>query len=180
MPDNILPEESEMWKPVVGYEGFYEVSNRGRVRSARETRATKIGRILKPSPIFGYLYVVLARHGTARSTRVHRLVAHAFIGAKPDGLQINHKDGNKQNNCASNLEYVTAQRNTQHAIETGLRKSSAGEQNPTAKLKPSQVLEIRVLAAYSGMRQVDIGAIYGVSQSQVSSIFRRGTWAHVP
>jgi len=109
----------EIWKPVVGYEGLYEVSNLGRVRSLTrletyfsrtlgECLRTSKGRILRPSPTRdGYLLVVLYRSGKQKYVYVHRLVMAAFVGACPSELQINHKDENTFNNCLENLEYCT-------------------------------------------------------------------------
>lgn len=103
----------ENWKPVVGYEGLYEVSDWGRVRSLdkyiknwpKGIRLVK-GRVLKPGRHRkGYLLVVLNKDGVMKTCKVHRLVAIAFI-PNPDGLpQVNHKDENKHNNRVENLEW---------------------------------------------------------------------------
>lgn len=90
----------EQWKPVVGYEGFYEVSNLGNIRNSN-------GRILKPANIGGYFSIMLTKNKASRFFRVHRLVAIAFI-PNPSGLPIvNHKDENPLNNAADNLEWCT-------------------------------------------------------------------------
>lgn len=127
-----MGSENEIWKDVVGYEGLYEVSNLGGVRSAgRLARGRSDSmRLLKPRVLkpnigtTGYYFVNLCKHGRQRSTRVHRLVAEAFI-ANPGGLPfVNHKDGVKTNNRMDNLEWCTCQYNTLHAHRIGLVKNN--------------------------------------------------------
>lgn len=110
---------SEQWKECC--EGFYEVSDWGRVRRAKPGARTKVGRLLKtPVSSHGYATAHCYFSGKARGKYVHRLVAEAFIGPCPPGKQVNHKDGVKTNNNAANLEYVTPKDNTAHARRTGL------------------------------------------------------------
>lgn len=114
----------EIWKDIKGYEGIYQVSNIGRVRSFdRYTRGLKKmfkpGCIRKPFDTTGYESVALSNSGD-KTFMVHRLVADAFI-PNPKGLPcVNHIDGNKKNNVVSNLEWVTYSENTRHAIRIGL------------------------------------------------------------
>ena len=94
--------EKEIWKPVIGYEGFYEVSNCGRVKSLHRGKE----RILKPSPDGdGYLYVILCKNGEKSKGRVHQLVMRAFVGKCPDGYEVDHFDWNPKNNSLGNLSY---------------------------------------------------------------------------
>ena len=118
----------EIWKDVRNYEGFYQISNKGNVKSVQRKVVYSDGRvfnypekILKPSPdTKGYLGVGLNRNGTAKPKRVHRLVAEAFLN-KPEGLMsVNHIDGVKTNNNLSNLEWVTYSENTKKGYELGL------------------------------------------------------------
>lgn len=112
----------EEWRPVKGYEGLYEASNYGRIRSL--PRATTSGRVLKPhtNGRNGYVYVCLSKENVRKTLRVHRLIAEAFWGTS--GLQVNHKDGCKTNNRLDNLEYCTQSENMKHAYRTGLEKPS--------------------------------------------------------
>lgn len=102
-------EQEEIWRDIEGYEGLYEVSNLGRVRSSDSYnslgRLHLKGRIRKPVVVRGYLRVELCKEGKGKWFYVHRLVAHVFI-PNPEGLpEINHRDENKTNNLVDNLEY---------------------------------------------------------------------------
>lgn len=114
--------EQEQWKPIEGTDGDYQVSNLGRVRSMKQYYGI-IGRIM-PQTIqrSGYHYVTLHVNNKPTCRRVHRLVAKAFI-PNPDNLpEINHIDGNKDNNQVSNLEWCTHSHNVKHSFDTGLKK----------------------------------------------------------
>ena len=115
----------EIWKPVVGYEGTYEVSSLGRVKSCERTIIRSNGReikfpdkIMKPSTNHkGYLIIDLRKNGKRSGGFVHRLVGKAFIDNPLNKEQINHKNGNKKDNRAQNLEWVTNQENMAHAYK---------------------------------------------------------------
>lgn len=116
----------EQWKPVKGFDG-YEVSNLGRIRSKtrkvahRNSTRTYHGKVLSQRMGgSGYLFVTLSKEGEQFSRYVHRLVAYAFVDGHFDGAQVNHKDGDKTNNKASNLEWVTQSQNMSHAHTNGL------------------------------------------------------------
>lgn len=123
---------SEQWRPVVGYESTYEVSNLGNVRrsgpAARNGNGrgggARLGLHLKQHSVpGGYQVVQLWQDGRPKMRLVHRLVAEAFLGPVPEGREVNHKDGNKRNNGNANLEYVTHSENNKHAYRTGLRQA---------------------------------------------------------
>lgn len=128
----------EIWKPVKGYEGLYEVSSLGRVKSlARKTKIINVygecyinlkERILKQrTTTKGYLDVALYKNGKYKTKKVHRLVAETFI-PNPNNLpQVNHINGIKTDNSAENLEFCTNQENITHAIKIGLRKKKRNE-----------------------------------------------------
>jgi hypothetical protein len=119
---------NEEWRPVVGYEGRYEVSNLGRVKSLPKAQF-KVEKILKPyiNPHNGYSYICLIKDNHKVSKRIHCLVMGAFNpvnklhGYDPD-YTIDHKDGNKTNNSLSNLEWCTQLENQRRAIRNGLHK----------------------------------------------------------
>lgn len=112
------------WKPIKGYEGLYEVSNDGRVRRIRFINGShnfeKIKECKQTLNSWGYMTVNLCKNGKSNTKRVHRLVAIAFLGESD--LQIDHIDGNKQNNRLDNLEYVTPKENTNRAWNKGIAK----------------------------------------------------------
>ena len=123
----------EVWKSIDGYEGLYEVSNLGRVRSLDRVvyRSYKghpnwpmkvKGRVLRSgTDRGGYSFVILQNKGK-RCRLVHRLVAEAFMSNTENKEEINHIDGNKKNNSVDNLEFCTPSENMRHAFNTGLRK----------------------------------------------------------
>lgn len=108
----------ETWRPVVGFEGFYSVSDHGRVRRDIRGKRTHAGRMISLVPTSAeYFNVTLTKPGGTRMCRyVHQLVANAFHGPCPPKHEVNHKDGNRVNNRPANLEYVTHSENVRHAI----------------------------------------------------------------
>ena len=116
----------EEWRDVIGYEGLYEVSNLGNVRSCEHfTNGHHLmSRVLRQNLSNRYLHVKLYKSQAKRSLRVHRLVAMAFVPNPDDKPQVNHIDGNRFNNSASNLEWCTSSENMIHAIKTGLFEPS--------------------------------------------------------
>jgi|26BtaG_2_1085354.scaffolds.fasta_scaffold18218_3 hypothetical protein len=121
---------TEEWRPVVGYEGYYEVSDMGRVRSIDRvisrcdgTKEERRGKILSQfKDRYGYLGVSLNKNGKSKTFTTHRLVCESFLGSPVENSnQVNHMDGIKDNNRLSNLEWCTAEENTKHAIDFGIR-----------------------------------------------------------
>lgn len=119
------------WKLIEGFDGIYSVSNYGEVRN------NKTGRLMKPRKNEkGYLHIGLTTNGKQKNMRVHRLVAQAFIPNSENKLQVNHIDFNRENNCVSNLEWVTNQENTQYSVcnrklpgQRKKRNNKTGERN---------------------------------------------------
>ncbi len=127
---------TEIWKDIKGYEGLYQLSNYGRVKALEKyVTRRKCGIkhfpeiIMKPtSDKDGYLSITFNVHNKAKTFKVHRLVAQAFIPNPKNKPQVNHKDGNKKNNHVDNLEWATESENIQHAYKTNLMNQS-GENN---------------------------------------------------
>jgi hypothetical protein len=124
----------EIWKPVPGYEGKYEVSNMGRVWSL--ARITSLG---KRGGLFcrfvdngkGYKAVGLHKEGENRKFYIHRIVVEAHFGPIPEGMEVNHKDGDKSNNRLDNLELLSHSQNLKHAFDTGLHPGHEPENKRT-------------------------------------------------
>lgn len=117
----------ELWKDIKDFEGLYQISNFGNVRSLITNKNIKFNKVK------GYLYVHLYNNSKRKSIRVNRLVAQAFIPNPDNKPQVNHIDGDKLNNRVDNLEWVTREENMQHAIKNSLRKPSKGIKNPLSK-----------------------------------------------
>lgn len=122
----------EQWLPVVGFEGSYEVSNQGRVRSLARTvdrsgLPVRIsGRVLKPwIQKGGYPAVTLRSDGRSFGRAVHTLVLHAFVGPRPDGMDACHQDGNPVNSSLSNLRWDTRSGNMQDALRHGTHNNAS-------------------------------------------------------
>lgn len=180
---------AEVWRSIKGYEGFYEVSNRGRVRSLDRVvqrmhpRWGKLcnynlkGKLLSPAPgHVGHLYVQLSLNGTVQTTTVHRLVAQAFI-PNPDNLPfVMHKDDNPSNNHRKNLGWGTPQDNSSDMVQKG--RSKVGSCNHSAKLTEKNVREIKALLG-QGVSGKAIAKLYGMNPATISEIRRGVSWKHV-
>jgi len=141
MTDFDVTVDSEIWKPIAGYEGLYEVSNLGRVR-----RVFRYGRpyfaLCKTKTTWdGYCESTLFKDGIPKCIRTHRLVAEAFCDNPENKLEVNHIDGNKQNNSAKNLEWCTSSENQLHAYRCGLQRVSGGA---ILNRKPVRCVELGV------------------------------------
>ncbi len=171
------PEE---WKAVPGWEGWYAASSLGQIRRVCPGRATYAGRIRHGDPNrSGYLRMHLRQPGRHENRLVHELVALAFLGPKPEGHFVNHKNLIKSDNRLENLEYLTHLENMRHFYRNGQRKSIAGKRNGRAKLTDKQVVEIRRLYAAGGISTRALGARYGVNGTQIGMIVNRKHWKHI-
>jgi hypothetical protein len=171
----------EIWKPVVGYEDHYAVSNRGRVRRIKPAKGALLGRCLTPHPTYkGYLLVKFSINSKSHSKSVARLVAKAFIPNPENKPEVNHKDGIKIHNSVRNLEWVTTKENINHAVKTGLRLGPRGVLHADCKLTEKQVLEIREKAKTRKHGFVSRTAKeYGVVHQLISAIIHRRIWKHI-
>jgi len=139
---NLYAAAPEQWRPVVGYEGRYQVSDHGRVRSLARTVPTRNGRttrvhqrILSPAPnSSGYLRVWLYRDKVSEQKFVHQLVADAFLGPRPAGMEVRHRNGNKVDNRATNLEHGTRSDNMLDAVRHGTHRNTRKDACPRGHL----------------------------------------------
>lgn len=120
----------EIWKDIVNYEGLYQISNLGRVRSLHWNNTNET-RLLTPFDNDGYVRIGFRHNRKLKNFLVHVLVATAFIPNPENKPEVNHKDGNKKNNCVCNLEWVTKKENKRHAIDNNLIKHKVCRYKPT-------------------------------------------------
>jgi hypothetical protein len=191
----------EIWKPIEGYIGLYEVSDAGNIRSVQTNK------VLKPqhNKRTSYSYLTLTKDGKrSPSLAIHRLIARAFLGIPPGGMEVGHKNEVKTDNRAENLCYLTHQQNAKAWFAMKQRnvkrrkngvfysfdgtkptaaadrapQHNAGAKHPRAKLTDDQVLEMRVLHKQGwGARR--LAKKFGVAQSRCTDICNRKSWTHI-
>ena len=154
-------------------DGYYEVSESGLVRRARDRKPIS-QRVLGA----GYPTVSLRGNGEQTTAYVHRMVAEVFIGVCPEGKEVNHKDGDKMNSSASNLEYLTHSENRIHSMSVLGVRSPQGSESGHAKLTESDIPAIRDLRQ-RGVPIAQVAEAFGVVKSVISGIANRRTWRHV-
>jgi len=164
------------WKTIDRFPS-YEVSNEGVVRRRLGGTGAVIGKIIKwhTCTSTGYPDIRFTVNRKQTAIPVHRIVAAAFLGKKPDGLQIRHLDGNKMNNCVSNICYGTAKENNQDKVKHG--RSSKGVLNPKNKLTPENVLKIRSMKGE--VKAKHVAYIYSLNESTVYRIWNKKYWSHL-
>lgn len=176
---------TEKWETVTGYEGRYEVSSKGRVRSVSRTatyitgkRAIVRGRVLSQSRRQGKCNTIclMDADGARKTMPIHRLVLNAFVGPRPGGMVCCHNNGNPHDNRLKNLRWDTQTNN--HLDKRRHGTAAWGERNPQAKLTRNQVVEIRERVAAGELQRV-VGAEFGVTQPTVSEICSGKNWTHV-
>ena len=160
----------EIWKPIVGFEGQYEVSNRGRVRSYRRSSVPQILKAGRASN--GYFTVALGRDCTRL---VHRLVAQAFLQLQFGKPEVMHLDGTRINNCVTNLRW--GDRSDNNFDKRNHRTDLNGEKHSHAKLTDEKVRYIRVNP--NGCTQRELAKQFGVSQTLICIVMRRERWIFV-
>lgn len=172
----------EIWKNVVGFEEYFEVSNKGRVWSKRSNKILVQGKSKSGYPVISSK--IGGRNGKNICKKVHRWVAEAFID-NPENLPfVNHKDGVKTNNETSNLEWCTKKQNSIHAKENGLLnalEALKGIDNKSSKLTEDEVIFIRenYIPRDSVYGMTALARKFGVSYSCIIQICNKTTWKHI-
>lgn len=174
----------ENWKQITGFEGRYSISDQGRIKSYFFTNYLHCA-----DNGNGYKFIYLHKNGIGKRFYVHRLVAIEFIPNPENKPQVNHKDCNKANNFADNLEWVTIEENRCHAVynkrfhSTPYQKlqtsiGSSGTKSHFSKLNDEAVKEIRKLKL-TGISNKRIGLMYNVNRETVGYLLRGKTWKHI-
>jgi hypothetical protein len=175
----------EIWKDVIGYEGIYMVSSLGRMKSnERVIERKKVGIYVQPETFIagceyhGYLKTSLRKDGSKKDKFIHCLVAEAFLGIKPEGMEVCHGDGDRKNNRIENLRYGTRADNVRDAIKHGTHFTpfaSKGVERSYSKLNDEIVRYIRT----SSETTYGLAKRFNVSKWAISNVRNNISWVHV-
>jgi len=170
----------EIWKKAVGYP-TYEVSNLGRIKTFNWKNSGQT-RIMKPAiDKSGYLRTMLKdENGKITTIKVHRVILNTFkYRSDYKKYEVNHKDGNKQNNNIDNLEWVTRKENIQHCIDNNLQYVLKGEEIGNSILKENDVIYIRNNFKPRVITRKMLASKFNVSEGTIKDILSRRSWKHV-
>jgi len=169
----------QIWKPIVGYEGLYEVSSEGRIRSVPRLDSRKHvrgGSEMNPRVCRGYLYIGLRKDGKKSFRRLHRIVLEAFVGPCPEGLEGCHGPNGRMDNSLGNLRWDTHEANVSDRVLSGLNR---GENNKGGgKLTEEKVREIKAMLNEGHLR-ASIAKKFEIGVCMVGRIARGISWSHV-
>ena len=176
----------EIWKDIIGCEGYYQVSNFGRVKRLKRLTLRKNGRLLPVKEKFlketkqksGYLTSFLCIGKQQKTKYIHRLVAQAFIPNPENKPQVNHINGIKNDNRVENLEWCTNKENHIHAVKNKL-KFVSGQENYNSKLTEEEVYIIKGLFEYTSLNNNCISEIFNVTPQNINLIRKNKTWKKV-
>lgn len=168
----------EVWKSVVGFEGYYTVSNLGKVKSLNYCNRDK-EQLLRPCKASrtGHVHVCLMKNGIKYDLRVHQIVLRTFVGKEPEGMQCRHLNGIPTDNRLENLKWGTMEENQFDRVAHGT--STRGEGNGRSKLKSGDILKIKTLLKEGCLPQARIGKIFGISPTTIWKIKNNYSWKHV-
>jgi hypothetical protein len=182
----------EIWKPIIGvkgdlYDGYYEISNLGRVkmlpRLLRHSKGMRVSKekIVAGSNSHGYKVVSFKKDGIKKMQNVHVLVAKAFVdNPNPEKFKIvNHLNSDRSDNRAENLEWCDHSRNAKHAIEAGKLKILKGTERKNAILDEKKVLAIKLLYKSGNFSLWDLSLMFDIGKTTVQKIIKGTKWAHV-
>jgi hypothetical protein len=175
----------EEWEDISDYEEYYQASNHGRVRSLDRyiirngSQALIKGKVLKlQKDEHGYIRTTICKNNKRKCLLVHRLVLTVFDRPPKDNEEGNHKDGNKENNYKSNLEWCTHKQNCDHR-DSILDRHCRGERSGKSELTDNKVREIKGLLKEIKITQKEIAKLYNVSQGMISSIKSGKRWGYL-
>lgn len=169
--------DGEIWKKIENAADGYFVSNFGRIKSSLSRFNSSYWILKQQKQKFGYLRVTFLKKKSSANF-VHRVVATAFLDNPYNKPDVNHKNGNKEDNRVENLEWCTESENIRHAISTGLKIMHKGEKHNLAKLTNLDVLNIKK-ELFNKTNQYELAKKYNVTQTCISNINRGITWSHL-
>lgn len=183
----VINMTTEIWQPIKGYEGYYEVSNLGRVRSLDRYVHKNNGSVQfwkgRVCALWtdknGYKALSLRKNHTDSFRRVCRLVAETFIPNPENKPTVNHINGIKDDDRVENLEWNTYSENMQHAYDTKLNENPKGEDHHLVKITEEDVKTIREIYASGKMNQRELAELYGLRQPAISRIIHKKRWKHI-
>lgn len=183
---SLEPLKSEIWKDVKDFEGYYQISNKGRIKSLGRNIPVNGGVKFQPERILstcyskqGYAKSVLCVDNVKKYVSVHSLVAVAFLPNPDNKPQVNHKNSRRWDNRVENLEWCTAQENIQHAANKGRLACTKGSNNGAATITESAVFEIREKYATRNYYFKELAEEYGQTFQNISLIVRGKIWSNV-
>ena len=169
--------KQEIWREIPGFEGYYSISDHGGVRAEKREVSGKLGslrtlpqRPMNPTFNSGYLQISLRKNGQHLTRKIHTLVMLAFVGIKPEGMEVAHFDGVRTNNHLGNLRYDTRQGNVDDRARHGTNRR--GQESSRSALTEDQVLKIRL----DSRPQRTIAKEYGVGHNAIGQIHRGTSW----
>jgi hypothetical protein len=168
-------QKLEIWRDIHKYEGLYQASDLGRLKSSNYRNTKKAGILTQGNASCGYLNIGFNKNSIHYTLTVHRLIAITFIDNVENKPQVNHINGNKKDNRLKNLEWTTCAENSTHSYKIGLSNGRKGVCHHNMKLTEKEVLEIRA----SDLSQVELSKKYFVNQTQISRIKTRQQWSHI-
>lgn len=174
----------KLWKQIIGYEGYYLISNHGDVKSMDRyvnskngSIAFKTGKLIKTSKRGDYVSVNLTRENKEKTFSVHRLVAISFVDNPNNHKEVNHIDGNKLNNHSENLEWCTRSQNEQHAYDNYLQISRKGSKHHSSKLSELDIANM-FFDFKNGITRKEISDKFEISYSNTCKILKGRIWKH--
>jgi len=177
----------EIWVDIIGYEGFYQVSNTGKVRSVDRSIKYSNGKVYvyKGKELSlkyrkdGYYTACLCKNSDEKNLFVHRLIAFAFIPKVDNKPFINHKNGVKTDNRIENLEWCDYSDNNKHAYDTGLNSTLKGEKSHFSKLKSADIYSIRNMYHNWFFTKWELADIYKMTYNSIHNILIKKTWFNI-